>query len=50
MLRVLPFTYLDDVLMAGGRRMLKRVARMAQWKLRMAKFLLSPKLVVEPQI
>ena len=47
-LQVLPFTYLDDILVAGARRDLRRAVRRLKNKLSGAKFVVSPKLVLEP--
>ena len=47
-LKVLPFTYLDDVLAAGARRDLKRAVRRLRGSLQRARFVVSPKSSLEP--
>ena len=47
-LKVLPFTYLDDVLAAGARRDLKRAVRRLRGRLQRARFVVSPKSNLEP--
>ena len=47
-LLVLPFTYLDDVLVARARRDLRRMATRLCSKLTRARYVVSPKLVMEP--
>ena len=47
-LEVLPFTYLDDILVAGARRDLKRAVRRLRGRLQRARFVVSPKSSLEP--
>ena len=47
-LQVLPFTYLDDIVAEGVRRVMKRAVRRLRGRLQRARFVVSPKSSLEP--